>query len=118
MPRCGNWKSRLHLGCKDLRVRISFGVQIDNEILDGLHPSYSGCKLRVRLFAAGLKEEKCEDCGVTEWRGKKLILELDHIDGDRTNHKFENLRILCPNCHSQTETFSRVKKLMKEKNNE
>ena len=52
-----------------------------------------------------IKEEKCEVCGITEWFGEKLSFELDHIDGDRTNHKLENIRIICPNCHSQTETY-------------
>ena len=40
-----------------------------------------------------------------EWNEKSITLELDHIDGDRYNNNFDNLRILCPNCHSQTPTF-------------
>jgi 5-methylcytosine-specific restriction endonuclease McrA len=40
-----------------------------------------------------------------EWSDKKINMELDHIDGNRTNHKLENLRMLCPNCHSQTDTY-------------
>ena len=42
------------------------------------------------------------------WRGKELRLEIDHIDGSRFNNTLENLRILCPNCHSQTETYGNV----------
>lgn len=76
-----------------------------NEILNGLHPQYQTFKLKQRLFAEGLKENRCEHCGIFEWNGKHIACELDHIDGDRTNHKLENLRILCPNCHSQTDTF-------------
>lgn len=75
------------------------------EILDGKHPSYQTYKLKNRLFKEGLKEEKCEECGIEDWNGKPLAFELEHIDGDRTNHRFENLKILCPNCHSQTPTF-------------
>lgn len=49
--------------------------------------------------------EKCNECGLTTWMGKKLTLELDHIDGDSSNNELSNLRLLCPNCHSQTKTF-------------
>ena len=44
-------------------------------------------------------------CGLSEWINGKLVLELDHINGDHTDNRIENLRFLCPNCHSQTETF-------------
>lgn len=58
-----------------------------------------------RLFQEGLKEKKCEWCELTEWRGQPISLELDHIDGDKTNNTLSNLRILCPNCHAQTPTY-------------
>lgn len=48
-------------------------------------------------------------CGIHNWNDKNLVLELDHIDGDKKNNKRENLRMLCPNCHSQTPTFRRRK---------
>jgi 5-methylcytosine-specific restriction endonuclease McrA len=61
--------------------------------------------LKIRLFAAGLLRRECAECGIGEWRGKPLSLHLDHVDGDGGNWELENLRLLCPNCHSQTETY-------------
>lgn len=62
--------------------------------------------LKKRLIAEGILEEKCASCNIgPEWNNQHLTLELDHIDGDNRNNELSNLRILCPNCHSQTETF-------------
>lgn len=59
-----------------------------------------------------IEHDKCqgEDCVVlNQWLNKKITLELDHINGVNNDHRLENLRFLCPNCHSQTESFNRVK---------
>jgi hypothetical protein len=61
--------------------------------------------IKRRLIAAGLKEDRCEECGLSEWRGEALPLELHHVNGDRHDNRLENLALLCPNCHSQTDTF-------------
>jgi len=61
--------------------------------------------LRRRLIDEGLKPHRCEICNGTAWNGQPISLELDHIDGDRTNNTFVNLRLLCPNCHAQTPTY-------------
>lgn len=77
-----------------------------NEILTK-NSNYKSDKLKKRLLNKNLLEEKCDLCEQgTEWNGKKLVLQLDHIDGDSRNNELKNLRILCPNCHSQTNTFS------------
>lgn len=62
-------------------------------------------KLRIKLLAEGLKENKCEICGITKWLGKPIVCQLHHIDGNNQNNNLENLQILCPNCHSQTENY-------------
>jgi Zn finger protein HypA/HybF involved in hydrogenase expression len=66
---------------------------------------YSSNKLRKRLISEGLKEHRCECCGLDEWLGEPIPLELDHIDGDHYNNTIENLKILCPNCHAKTPTY-------------
>lgn len=59
-----------------------------------------------RLIEEGLLEEKCIICSLEPvWCKKKLVLQIDHINGDCLDHRIENLRLLCPNCHSQTDTF-------------
>jgi hypothetical protein len=57
-------------------------------------------ELRRRLIKSGLKEAQCEGCGLREWLGKPIPLELDHVNGEHTDCRFENLKILCPNCHA------------------
>lgn len=62
--------------------------------------------LKNRLIQEGYKKPICEKCGIgEEWNGEVLVLELDHINGDKYDNSLKNLRILCPNCHSQTPTF-------------
>jgi hypothetical protein len=48
---------------------------------------------------------KCSNCGITEWNKKPIVMDLEHIDGDGENNKLNNLCLLCPNCHSQTDTY-------------
>lgn len=62
-------------------------------------------KLKLRLFEEGIKQCKCESCGLTEWMNKPVPLELDHMNGNRKDNRIKNLRILCPNCHAQTDTY-------------
>ena len=70
----------------------------------------TGGAIKKKLIEAGLVKDECSNCGIPPvWDGKKLTIQLDHIDGDRTNNAQSNLRLLCPNCHSQTHTFSKGK---------
>lgn len=71
-----------------------------DDILEGKHPDYPVWKLKRRLLKNGYMLEKCNNCGFEERRVTdfRVPLVLDFLDGDRTNHKYDNLRMLCLNC--------------------
>jgi len=92
------------------RLGLKYELQ---DILDGKHPQYPTSKLSKRLVKEGLKEYKCEECKITEYNNKPISLELNHIDGNSCNHSLDNLELLCPNCHSQTNTYRSKKLLLK-----
>ena len=76
----------------ELRKPASY--YIENDVLVNAHT------LRKKLIEDGLKEYKCECCGMSEWLGKPIPLELHHINGNHYDNRLENLILLCPNCHS------------------
>lgn len=65
----------------------------------------SSFRLKNKLFNEKVKEKKCECCGLTEWLGQPINLELHHINGNNIDNRLENLQILCPNCHSYTDNY-------------
>jgi hypothetical protein len=102
---------------KELGIELKFSYK--RNVLTNYHPKINisdilvegstykdATKLKKRLFAEGLKEEKCENCGITEWQGKPISLQIHHINGVHNDNRLENIQILCPNCHSQTDTYS------------
>jgi hypothetical protein len=78
-------------------------IPIEELLVKGRRTSRS--HLKARLIAEGLKKPECEECGLSSWRGKPLAITLHHINGDPTDNRLCNLMFLCPNCHSQTDTF-------------
>ena len=68
--------------------------------------TYARHRLKARLLKSGLVPYRC-GCGITDmWNGSPIVLELDHINGVNNDNRIENLRFLCPNCHSQQPTNS------------
>ena len=68
--------------------------------------SVSRNSLKKRLLKEGIIKNKCSECGLEEWNGKQITMILDHVNGINNDNRLENLRMLCPNCNSQQETFA------------
>lgn len=80
---------------------------LESLLIIGTCPNQS---FKKRLIKEGILKEICYECGSGPiWRGKKLVLELEHENGNKLDNRRENLKLLCPNCHSQTPTFRRRK---------
>lgn len=81
--------------------------RLDDIIQKNTKTTNGSCKLKKQLIKFNYIEEKCIVCGLGNiWNNKSIQLQLDHIDGNPKNNLLINLRLLCPNCHSQTHTFS------------
>lgn len=83
----------------------SFCIKYPTEyyLVDNKYCSTSG--LKKRLIDDGYKKHVCENCKLNTWNGLPIPIELDHINGKSNDNRLDNLRILCPNCHAQTETY-------------
>ena len=103
LPEITIWRrlNKLGLKCKSKSAKF---IEL-SEILSGEHPYYQTYKLNKRLVKDKILEYKCSCCGIFEWNNREIVLQLDHIDGNNSNHILENLRLICPNCHSQTDTY-------------
>lgn len=77
-------------------------------------PYLNGGFLKRRLIEDGVKEHRCEICGLSEWNGQKIPLQVHHVNGDRSDNRLENLQLLCPNCHMQTDNWGSHNKHQKD----
>ena len=104
LPTITIWRRLKKLGIELKTVKNNVKIPIQ-EILEGKHPYYQTFKLNKRLIKENVLENKCSVCNIDNWNNKPIGLHLDHINGNSTDHTFKNLRLICPNCHSQTETY-------------
>lgn len=79
--------------------------KINSEKLFKVNSKHNRNTLRRRIISENLIPYRCKICGISKWNNKTLSLELDHVNGINTDNRLENLRFLCPNCHSQTFTY-------------
>lgn len=88
------------IGIHKPRPKISL-----DSILSGEQPQYHTYSLKQRLIKEKGWQPVCSSCGLSSWLDGAIPLELDHIDGNPYNHREDNLRLLCPNCHALTDTY-------------
>jgi hypothetical protein len=93
----------------DTRSKASKGKRFCREEYFSVHenPKRHRCTIKSKLIDE--RGYKCESCKLVEWLGKLIVLELEHINGNNKDNTRENLKLLCPNCHSQTPTWRRKK---------
>lgn len=89
-------------GIKHSESRVSI-----DKVLSG---NWTNSAKRIRLIEEGIKENRCECCGLSEWMGKPIPLELHHKDFNHYNNSLDNLQILCSNCHMQAHNYCNTKK--------
>jgi 5-methylcytosine-specific restriction endonuclease McrA len=92
---------------KEIIEKCNIKVKLPTNKIFTKNKLISSSTVKRRILSENLIEYKCNECGIeNEYNGKKITLHLDHKDGDNSNHTLDNLRFLCPNCHSQTKTYS------------
>ena len=87
----------------NLKFKPFEGKKIEEILVE--NSTYQSYKLKKRLIAEGIKKSVCESCGQSKWLEQPIPLELHHINGNNSDNRLENLRLLCPNCHALTDSY-------------
>lgn len=128
IPSGGNYFT-FHNHCKRLDLDIShfdggaktrkakpYSAKLPLSEILILNSPASNAAIKKRLLAEGVKKQMCEYCLLSEWMGKPIPLELEHVNGNNRDNRLENLKIICPNCHALTPTYrGRNARLRREK---
>lgn len=106
--------SQGHVSNTLTNLGVQFGINWDIVFYGNIEKTINGDLLKKKIIKDKLLEHKCNECSLeNKWNNKNLVLHLDHINGNRKNNRLDNLRFLCPNCHSQTETYTGKNKIKK-----
>lgn len=95
-----HWLGLSHLKGKRRDVK---STPLEDILIDNCH--FSTGELKKKLIKSKTFDYVCAKCNIHTWNGEHIVLHLDHINGKNTDNRIENLRFLCPNCHSQTTTY-------------
>lgn len=93
-----------------LYKKLGITIKKSNEDIFHQNSVYDRKDLKRKIIKEKILEYKCSICGISEWLNKPLSLQLDHINGINNDNRIENLRFLCPNCHTQTPTWGSKKR--------
>lgn len=101
---CGN-EHHAKVKRKYCSVTCQMNYQWKNITVPNILIGKGKCSVSLKRYLAEIRGYECSRCHISEWDGEKIVLQLDHIDGNSDDNSLKNLRLMCPNCHSLTPTY-------------